>query len=255
MTKENILYSIISLLLGLIVGFTLANSVNRNGNGGDAIPAKIAAGNPALPPDHPPIPGGAGDMARQADPQLLASINALGKGAKDEPKNFEAQIKAAEAFSQIQRYDEAIEFFGRANQLRPDDYETLVRLANANFDGSHFEAAEKFYTAALQKKPDDVNVRTDLGLTFMFRGVPDLDRAVAEFRGSLERDPNHIQTLQNLTVAYTRKGRADEAQAMLTRLEALNSGNPAIPTLRADLEKLRSTPESKAQSGNTSRGQ
>lgn len=241
MTKDNILYSIISLLVGLIIGFTFANSVNRSGAAAAQFGAAAANQQP-LPSGHPAIPGGAGGpaataaAAQQNDAQMMAAINSLVKLAKDEPSNYDAQVKAAEAYSQVQRYEQAIEFLARANRLRPDDYETLVQLANANFDANHFEEAGKLYETALGKKPDDVNVRTDLGLTFMFREKPDLDRAVNEFRASLERNPNHMETLQNLTVAYTRQGRTAEAQATLAKLEAINPTNPAIATLRADLE-------------------
>ena len=82
-----------------------------------------------------------------------------------------------------------------------------MHLGNAYFDLEKYEEAEKWYTSALSKKDDDVNVRTDLGLTFIFRDKPNYDRAIQEFRRSLELDPNHPETLQNLTVAYTKKRR------------------------------------------------
>jgi tetratricopeptide (TPR) repeat protein len=143
-------------------------------------------------------------------------------------------------YYQIQRFDGAIEFLKRASQLKPDDYETTVNLGNAYFDAAQYENAEKSYSAALAKKADDVNVRTDLGLTFVFRQSPDYDRAIKEFQRSLELDPNHIQTLQNLTVAYTKKNDAVKAKATLARLEGLDSGNSAIVKLTEDIQKLDS---------------
>ncbi len=112
----------------------------------------------------------------------------------------------------------------------------LVHLGNANFDGEHYEEAEKWYVAALAKKPDDVNVRTDLGLTFVFRSPPNFDRAIQEFNRSLEKDPNHIQTLQNLTVAYNKKGDTAKARATLARLESVDPGNSAIKQLRSEVD-------------------
>src|SRR5206468_8641846 len=88
-------------------------------------------------------------------------------------------------------------------------------------------------------KPDDVNVRTDLGLTFLLREPANLDRAITEFRASLERDPKHLQTLQNLTVALTRKGDAAQARSVLAKLEEVSPGNPALTSLRAEVEKLQ----------------
>lgn len=104
------------------------------------------------------------------------------------------------------------------------------------------------YVAAAESaaaNPNDVNVRTDLGLTFFFRNPLDVDRAIKEYRGSLERDPNHEQSLQNLVVALTRKGVAKEAREVLAKLEQVNPSNPAIAKLRADLDSLNQSEKKK----------
>jgi tetratricopeptide (TPR) repeat protein len=245
---DNVLYSIIGLLLGCIVGFVCANSVNQRGfeKRSTASPAPLASTDSKLPPNHPPLPSNA--VADQGgDPQAMqADVQAKIKLARDEPNNFAAQKEAAEMFYQINRYDEAIDFLTRANQLKPDDYEVVVNLGNANFESERFELAEKWYTAALAKKPDDINVRTDLGLTFLFRKPSDIDRAIKEFRRSLEKDPNHEQSLQNLTVALTQKGDAKEAQATLDKLERSYPNNRALTKLHDDLDKLKSSSNAQA---------
>ena len=233
MNKENFLFGIIGLLLGCIIGFIFANSVNQSAMRPVAPTSTSINSNSAqMPPGHPEIGENTGAM----QPQVQAAI----EKAKAEPNNYEAQIKAAEMYYQIGRYDGAIEFLKQANKLKPDDYETIVNLGNSYFDASQYEEAEKWYSAALARKADDVNVRTDLGLTFIFRQPPNYDRAVQEFSRSLEKDPNHTQTLQNLTVAYTKKGDAAKAKATLSRLESLDSTNSAISALREDIQKLES---------------
>ena len=226
--KENILFGIIGLLFGLIVGFMFANSVNQS-----ALVPQTQTGipNSNLPAGHPNV--GSSDAM---GPEVQSAIDT----ARREPNNFEAQMKAAEMFYQIQRTDGAIEFLANANKLQPENYEVIVNLGNANFDAGKYEEAEKWYTAALVKKPDDVNVRTDLGLTFVFRSSPNYDRAIQDFKRSLEIDPNHIQTLQNLTVAYTKKNDGPNANATLAKLESLDSSNPAVSKLREDIQKLGS---------------
>ncbi|PYS45973.1 MAG: hypothetical protein DMF68_20630 [Acidobacteria bacterium] len=232
MKKDSILVGIIGLLLGLIVGFMFANNINQRGNA-----AAVAQQNQALPPDHPPIT----QSGAQAGPDMQNVQEAINQ-AKSDQTNFAAQMKAADYAYQVQRFDEAIQFLQRANQLRPDNYEAIVQLGNVNFDANRFEEAEKWYTSALKTKPDDVNVRTDLGLTFLLREPANLDRAITEFRSSLERDPKHLQTLQNLTVAWTRKGDAAQARSVLAKLEEVSPGNPAITSLRADVDKLQTQP-------------
>lgn len=230
MNKENLLFVTIGLLAGLIIGFMFANSVNQNA----VRPVSASPGSPNsnVPAGHPAI-GGENDAMQ---PQIQALI----EKAKAEPEDFEAQIKAAEVYYQIQRFEGAIEFLKKANKLKPEDYETIVNLGNAYFDASKYEEAEKSYNAALAKKSDDVNVRTDLGLTFIFREPPNFDRAVEEFRRALEKEPNHTQALQNLTVAFTKKGDAAQAKITLAKLESADPTNAAISKLREEIQKLES---------------
>jgi tetratricopeptide (TPR) repeat protein len=232
MNKENILFGIVGLLAGLIIGFMGANSINKQAM--TQTPGAAQTG--AMPGGHPDVPGAPGGQTMGANaPEVQAAIDQ----ARSQPDNFEAQMKAAAFFYQIQRFDGAIEFLTRANKIKPDDYEAIVQLGNSNFDADKYDEAEKWYTQALAKKPDDVNVRTDLGLTYMFRNPPDYDKAIKEFKGSLEKEPNHPQTLQNLTVAYTKKGDAANASATLTKLEQLEPSNQAITKLRQDIDQLK----------------
>ncbi len=228
MSKENILFVIIGLLGGLIIGFVFANSVNQKG----AAPVTAAmVPNANVPPGHPEVPGaGPGGM----QPEIQAAIDQ----ARKEPDNFDAQLKAAEFYYQIQRFDGSIEFLKRANQLKPDNREVIVHLGNAYFDSAKYEEAEKWYTTALAKKTDDVDVRTDLGLTFIFRDKPDYDRAIKEFQQSIALNPNHPQTLQNLTVAYTKKGDAAKANETLAKFEAIDPVNESLKKLREDIQKI-----------------
>mgnify|MGYP003402921694 CR=1 FL=1 len=90
----------------------------------------------------------------------------------------------------------------------------------------------------MTKKPDDNNVRTDLGLTYIFRPTPNYDRAIQEFSKVLETDPKHPQALQNLTVAYTKKGDAAKAKDTLAKLETADPTNQSVQRLRDEISKL-----------------
>jgi tetratricopeptide (TPR) repeat protein len=149
MTRENLLFAIIGLLFGFIVGFIFASTMNQRY--GPGAPTALSSGQ--MPSDHPPVGTSAGG---QTSGNMQAEVTAQLEKARDEPKNFEAQLKAAELYYQIQRYDPAIEFLLKANQLKPDDYQTLLALGVVNLDAGHFDVAEKWYRAALLKKGDDV---------------------------------------------------------------------------------------------------
>lgn len=236
MNKENVLFGVVGLLAGLIIGFVFANSVNQGGSASTLASSPMKA-NSNMPPDHPAVPPGT-TMPGGTQGPMQADVTAAIEKAKQSPDDYDAQIKAAEMFYRIDRLDDAITYLMAANKLKPDDREVIVHLGNANFDSDKYEEAEKWYVAALAKKADDINVRTDLGLTFMFRKQPNYDRAIQEFTRSLEIDANHVQTLQNLTVAYTKKNDAAKAASTLAKLEQVDAANTSIAKLKDDIQKM-----------------
>ncbi len=236
MNKENVLFSIVGVLVGFIVGFVFANTANRSGVTTQTAATAAAQQAQGLPEGHPAIDPS--QMRPQVDE---ASLTAAIKLADEQADNFAAQTNAAGLSAQAGRYDDAVKFYTRANRAKPDDYETLVQLGNTLFDAEKLPEAEKWYAAALAKNPKDVNVRTDLGLTFLLREPAQYDRAIAEFKRSLELEPTHPQTLQNLTVAYTRKGDVAAAEATLAKLKASSPQSPAVEQLRSGIEKAKAS--------------
>ena len=151
MTRDNLLFAIIGILLGFIGGFLLATNISQR-----EAALRSGAGSQAsqnLPPNHPPV---AGDQTGDGGQQMLASVQTAMKQARENPNDFDAQVTAAKLQYQIQRYDQAIEYLLAANKVKPADWDVLAMLGVANLDAGHFDAAEKWYKAALQKKPDDM---------------------------------------------------------------------------------------------------
>ena len=177
MTRDNLLFAIIGLLLGFIIGFMFHSSMSQR-----VPPAATTAAGQNLPADHP-------QTQPTSDPkQVFAEVQASIAQAKSEPKNFDAQLKAAELYYQIQRYDSAIEFLQKANELRPDDYSTLVALGLVNLDAEHYDASQKWYRAALAKKPDDVPVLAGMCAAALGKGDA---KAAEQAIAKLEKvDPN-----------------------------------------------------------------
>jgi tetratricopeptide (TPR) repeat protein len=244
MSKDNILYSIIGLLAGLILGFVITNSINRSYNPPVATQAAPPVSESpeqagSLPPDHPPLPSTAGSDASGAAAAggPPAEVMAVIEKAKKEPGNAEAQVQAAALYSQIGRYPQALELYEKANKIKPNNLDVLRGLGNINFDLKNYPEAERWYQQALKLKPDDANIRTDLGLTFYLREPRDLDRAIAIYREALRMSPRHEQALQNLTQALLAKGDREGARAALAQLQQVNPSNQALEQFRATLEK------------------
>ncbi|HEV7797633.1 MAG TPA: hypothetical protein VGO73_05735 [Pyrinomonadaceae bacterium] len=161
MTRDNLLFAIIGVLFGFIVGFLFASTMMQR----SAAPTALSSSQ--MPADHPALGANAG-APNQGNMQ--AEVTAQLEKARSEPTNFEAQVKAAELYYQIQRYDPAIEFLLKANQIKPDDYQTVVLLGLVNLDAGHFEVAEKWYRAALLKKNDDVATLAGLAAATLGKG-------------------------------------------------------------------------------------
>ncbi len=181
MNRENLLFSIIGLLLGFIVGFIFASTMSQRSGPTAAIPT---GANQTLPADHPPIGDG------QQDPQqMIAQVQTAIAAARNNPKDFEAQVTAAKLEYQVQRYDETVEFLLKANQIKPDNYEVLAMLGEANMEGGHYDQAETWYKAALAKKPGDVSVMASLAFMHLQRGnAKEAEKAIANLE---KADPNN----------------------------------------------------------------
>ena len=192
MTRENLLIGIIGLLLGFIVGFMFASNLSQR--------QPVATAGQNLPANHPQVQSGSTPNPQQ----VFADVQADIKLARSEPNNFDAQMKAAERFYQIQRYDQAIEFLLKANQLKPDSYEAVVALGQVNIDAQHWDQAEKWLKAALLKKPEDVGV------------------------------------LQSLTFALLEKGDKAAAERAIATLEKVDPKNQNLAEFRDKLSKLKS---------------
>ncbi|HKP81976.1 MAG TPA: tetratricopeptide repeat protein [Pyrinomonadaceae bacterium] len=187
--RENILFAVIGILLGFIIGFMFASAMSQKMASQQATTASQG-----MPADHPPV-GGGGQNAQAQDPQAVREqVAASLEKARSEPNNFEAQVKAAELYYQIQRYDQAIEFLLKANQLKPTDYRTVVILGMVNLDAGHYDTAEKWYRAAMKMKSDDVMVLAGLAAATLEKGDA---KAAEDAIAQLEKVDPSSQDLPN----------------------------------------------------------
>jgi tetratricopeptide (TPR) repeat protein len=192
MTKDNLMFAIIGLLLGFILGFMVHSVLSQR----ESAPRGPMQQTQSIPPNHPPV---GVDQGGDTGQQMLASVQTAMKQARENPNDFEAQLTAAKLEYQIQRYDQAIEYLLAANKLKPTDFDTLGMLGVANMDAGHFDAAEKWYRAALLKKPDDMPVLDGLCAVLLSKGdakaaeeainklgkIDPTNQDLAQFRGKL----------------------------------------------------------------------
>jgi len=223
--QKSITFGIGGLIIGLFIGFFAANSINRNSS-------QIVS--PAPPNASFQSQEVSNVLVKEQPPQggMLSDITAILDKARYAPDNFDAQIKAGDTYLQIKGFEKAVEFYQQAHRIKPEDYETIVKIGNAYFDSGKFEEAGKWYEQALSKKSNDTSVRTDLGITFVERENPDLDRAVKEFQTSLQTNPKHEPTLYNLGAAHFKKGNREETDKILAQLKAINPQSQLVGRLQ-----------------------
>lgn len=242
MLKQKFLFTLLGILLGFVGGFTFANSVNRSEatQATRSTAAGVGAANTAGASGtsggtHPTAALPSNAVKEQSGGGMQQDVQAALERAKREPNDFDAQQQAAEMYYLIQRYEPALGYLQRAHELRPDSYETVTRLGNVNFYLERYDAAGEWYAKALATRADDSGVRSDLGLTYYLRG--DIDRAIAEYKQTLTREPQHEQALQNLTIALRDKKNTAEARQTLARLEAAHPKNESLARLRESLSR------------------
>lgn len=193
MNRENLLFAVIGLLLGFIVGFMFASSMSQK-----AAQTQLAGASQNLPSDHPPVGAqNAGDPSAMRE-QVTAQI----EKARNEPNNFDAQMAAAQLYYQIQRYDQAIEFLLKANQLKPTDFDAVAALGLVNLGAGHYDQAEKWYRAAVKMQPDNEGALAGLAATTIEKGdAKAAETAVAQLEKAYPSNqdlPQFKQKLENL---------------------------------------------------------
>jgi tetratricopeptide (TPR) repeat protein len=238
--RKNILYSLAGVVLGFFVGFFIANINGRPRQGASAVNASAARGvDPAqaggqLPPGHPNLSdqgSGANGAAAASSGQAQAAMDTADRN----PQDFTAQITAAATFYQLESFDKAELYLTRALALKPDDPDALTGMGHTKFDTGDYLAAATYYEKILAQRPADADVRADLGSTYAQRTPPDYDRAIAEYRKALEIDPKHEQALARLADAALHKGDKATARDAIDKLAAANPSNPALSSLRSNL--------------------
>lgn len=250
MFKKNILYLTLGLLAGLTIGFLSANMVARSrleqaqttAGTGPRAEEQSADGKNSASAD------GAQKPPAVTEEQIREAI----AKADSRPDDIELQKKFGRALyryanqTRDPRYlEDVVRFLKRVYDSNPQDRDITVDLANALFDIGQtsvpegFSKARVYYLKALEIKPDDASVHTDLGLTYYLGQPSDPQRAIAEYRKSLQLAPRDERALQSLATALISTGNREEAQRRIEELRSVNPDNPSLSNLRAQLAQSK----------------
>lgn len=257
MSRDKVIYLVVGVVLGLIVGVVIANGINSRelekmrgelARLRAAAPKGAEAGGPTVATAE-----GETNLPQLTEGELR---NAVEK-ADASPGDAALQRTAGQGLYlyAVQTGNSALlpdvaRILKRAHAAAPDDYPVTVLAGNAHFlvargsgDAAALREARKYYERALAAKPDDIVVRTSLGLTYFFDRPSDAARAAREYRKALETDPRHEMPLQSLVAALIETGDFAEAEKRLRELEGVNPANQELPNLRAQLAQKQNAPK------------
>lgn len=130
----------------------------------------------------------------------------------------------------------------QAAKIAPKNAQVWINLGNAMMDAQRFNEAIDAYGKALALDPKNVPVRVDLGTCY--RGVRQFDKAVEQYRKALKIDPSFPNAHRNLGVvlAFDLHNKAEGIKEIKRYLELVPIG-PDADSARQVLQELISSKE------------
>ena len=172
----------------------------------------------ALAPDSARVHQLLGEAALAADNHSEAETefeNAL----KANPRSVDVLTELAELKRSQSKFDEAITYYSRAEQIEPS-YESAYGLGACYTYKQDYSQATAWLHKGVNLSPDAAGGRFALGNALFQSGQ--LEAAIPELNRALQLEPRLKQAYFLLGRAYSKLGRQEEAKAALRKLDELN---------------------------------
>lgn len=140
------------------------------------------------------------------------------------PDNFDAQLALGRALFGAGDDAGAARAFRAAVALRPTDATALFFLATALEHGGDMDAALATYRELIARKPDTADGHLGLGVLLLKRG--EMNEGIRALQRTLEINPNLYEARITLGRTLVAQGRATEAIEHLRRAAELAPANP-----------------------------
>ena len=165
----------------------------------------------------------------------------LEDGLAARPTSREYLVGLADLYTDQKRTDEAVKLLEQARQHFGDDDTLTMRVANAYEQGGKFDAAEKEFRRMLSDDPLNATAMNSLSYMFADHGMK-LPEAVDLAQRAVKIEPDNPAYLDTLGWALFKSGKADTAEAPLTRAAAVLVGNSVIQSHFGDVLASRGKP-------------
>lgn len=235
-------------LAGLVVGFLISffwvSSYNKNN-----APVAVQSPNGAMP--------AAGNNGGGNPQAMMGQVQQALDKAKNNPKDFQAQIEMARLYSQINRDADTVEYLKKAYEIDasqfnqwsqaefPDALSALgmyyVRVNSPN-DAErqkNYDESEKWFRRAVDAAPSDPEPHIEFASAYLQRQPPQPDKAIAELQNVLKTTPKQAHALSHLVEAYALKKDSAGADDALNRLRDADPSNQRLPALQGMVADLK----------------
>lgn len=232
--------SAVALVIGLIIGFILANSFNRSELN------NLRAENQSLKQNN------SENRSQKNDDLSDDEIRNKISEADQNPQNFAFQknlgiglYRYATVKENVDLLSDVEKILRRAHQLNENDYDVTINLGHSVFDSAYakkdnekFIQAREIYQTALRQKNDD-EIRIDYSLTYLFINPPETEKTITELNKVLQNNPNQERALQFKAQALAIEKKWAESKAVISELRKINPDNPAIADLEKQIEQIQ----------------
>ncbi|MCI0336291.1 MAG: tetratricopeptide repeat protein [Acidobacteria bacterium] len=202
--KSKVSIIIIGLVLGMAVGFKIANSQYRREQGA-LLSSAVAQASGQITGSESADSSGGRNLTPEQRNQIINEVKSIVDKARNNPQDIEAQFDAAAQFIQISRPEEALKFLEQAKKVKPDDARTMAGF----------------------------------GVAYLMMGRA--SDAVKSAKRARELDPNNPNFSILLFSAYLEsKQDLAEAERLLKGLESSGLDPKRLSEMRADLNATRS---------------
>lgn len=234
MDKNKYLIGLIGLAIGFAISFFLTTNYNKNNT-------SMAAGQPSSGMSA----GAQGAGNQQA---MMGNVAATIEKAKNNPKDFAAQLDAAKVYSQIDRVGDAVEYLKKAYAIDPKRFSkdgdpelqgALVYVSQYHLEQQNYPEAETWLRRSAEIDPSQPNLYVAIADTLIQRKPPEPDRAIQELQRALKADPKNGHALGHMVEAYALKKDARGAEDALNRLKEADPANQRIASLETLLTDLK----------------
>lgn len=204
MSRDNVLFIVIGILIGFIAGYLLQEVMAVRQPPRLVHGEEASGGQPAAPA--PGEPGSAGGVGRQ--------------------QAMEARLEEIRSLESHLASD-------------PEDTDALLRLANLSFGVERWSRCVDSFEKYLELRPATPDILSDMGVCY--RGVGRLERALDLFDRAHEMEPDHWQSRFNevVVLAFDRRD-FDAAEDVLDELRSIQPENPAVERLAEEVARQRS---------------